>query len=85
MIKKLSAYVREYKTSAILTSLFVAMEVVLEVTIPQCMAKIIDVGLPAGDIRYVTKIGILMILMAMCSLMFGVLSGRNAAKSGAGF
>ena len=85
MIKKLSSYIREYKKPAVLTSLFVAMEVVIEVLIPQCMAKIIDVGLPSGNIGYVTKIGILMIFMAMLSLAFGVLSGRNAATAGAGF
>ena len=57
----------------------------MEVLIPQCMAKIVDVGLPSGDTGYVTKMGILMILMAIVSLLFGVASSRNAAKSGAGF
>ena len=85
MIKKLSSYVREYKLAAVLTSVFVALEVVLEIFIPQCMAKIIDIGLPNSDSAYITKIGILMIFMAMMSLFFGVASGRNAAKAGAGF
>ncbi len=85
MIKKLSSYIREYKLSAILTSLFVAVEVVLEVLIPQCMAKIVDVGLPTGDKGYVTKMGLVMIAMAAASLFCGAMSGRNAAKAGAGF
>lgn len=85
MIKKLSAYVREFKTPAILTSVLVTLEVVMEVVIPRQMAKIIDIGLPAGDISYVTKIGLFMILMAVLSLCFGIGSGVNAAKAGAGF
>ncbi len=85
MIKKLSSYVREYKLPAIMTGVFVALEVVMEVVIPQLMAKIIDVGLPNSDMGYITKIGLLMILMAMLSLLFGVGSGRCAAKSSAGF
>lgn len=85
MIKKLSSYVKEYKKAAVLTSVFVALEVVLEVLIPQCMAKIIDIGLPNSDSAFITKTGILMIFMAMMSLLFGVASGRNAAKAGAGF
>ena len=85
MIKKLSSYVREYKLPAIMTGVFVAMEVVMEVVIPQLMAKIIDVGLPNSDMGYITRIGLLMILMAMLSLLFGVGSGRCAAKSSAGF
>ena len=85
MIKKLSAYVKEYKLPAVLTSVFVALEVVMEVLIPQCMAKIIDIGLPNSDSAYITKTGILMIVMAVLSLFFGVVAGRNAAKAGAGF
>lgn len=85
MIKKLSSYVREYKLPAIMTGVFVSLEVVMEVVIPQFMAKIIDVGLPNSDMGYITKIGLLMILMAMLSLLFGVGSGRCAAKSSAGF
>ena len=85
MIKKLSAYIKEYKTAAVLTSVMVMMEVVMEVVIPRQMSKIIDIGLPGGDIGYVTKIGLIMILMAVMSLCFGVGSGLNAAKAGAGF
>ena len=85
MIKKLSAYVKEYKTAAVLTSIMVMMEVVMEVVIPRQMSKIIDIGLPGGDTGYITKIGLIMILMAVMSLCFGVGSGLNAAKAGAGF
>lgn len=85
MIKKLSAYVKEYKLPAILTSVFVMLEVITEVLIPSMMAKIIDVGLPNSDKAYITKMGVLMILTAMAALIFGVASGRNAAKSSAGF
>lgn len=85
MIKKLASYIREYKLTAVLTSVFVTLEVIMEVLIPQCMAKIIDVGLPNGDSAYITKIGLLMILMAVASLAFGVIAGVSAAKAGAGF
>lgn len=85
MIKKLSGYVKEYKFVSILTSLFVALEVIMEVIIPQCMAKIVDVGLPNSNTAYVIKLGIIMIFMTLLSLFFGISSGTNAAKAGAGF
>lgn len=85
MFKKLASYVKEYKTPSIMTSLFVALEVVMEVVIPMLMAKIIDVGLANSDVGYVVRIGVMMIIMAMLSLLFGVISGRNAAKASAGF
>lgn len=82
MIKKLSAYIKEYKSAAVLTSVLVMMEVVMEVVIPRQMSKIIDIGLPGGDTGYITKIGLIMILMAVLSLCFGIGSGVNAAKAG---
>lgn len=51
---------------------------------PWIMAKIIDVGIQNGDVRYVTRMGLLMIAMALASLTAGVLAGRFAAIAGAG-
>ena len=85
MIKKLSRYLKEYKKPAILTPIFVILEVVMEVLIPYLMAKIIDVGINNGDVQYIIKIGTFLILSAMLSLAFGMLSGRFAAKASAGF
>lgn len=44
MIKKLLSSIREYKSETILTPIFVAVEVVLEVLIPLLMADLIDFG-----------------------------------------
>ena len=85
MIKKLASYVKEYKKSAILTPIFVILEVVMEVIIPFLMANIIDVGIQNSDIDYILEMGILLIISAILSLAFGMLSGRFAAKASAGY
>ena len=85
MIKKLASYVKEYKKSAILTPIFVILEVVMEVIIPLLMANIIDVGIQNNDIDYILEMGILLIISAILSLTFGMLSGRFAAKASAGY
>ena len=85
MFKKLAKYVKEYKKSAILTPIFVILEVVMEVIIPLLMAKIIDVGIQNGDVKYIVEIGGLLIISAILSLTFGMLSGRFAAKASAGY
>ena len=85
MFKKLSKYVKEYKKSAILTPIFVVLEVVMEVIIPLLMARIIDVGIQNGDVRYIVEIGALLIISAILSLTFGMLSGRFVAKASAGY
>lgn len=85
MIKKLASYIKEYKKASILTPVFVILEVVMEVIIPMLMSKIIDIGIPNSDIKYILEIGILLTISAIMSLVFGMLSGRFAAKASSGF
>ena len=85
MIKKLLSCVREYKLPSILSPLTVSMEVLIEVLIPYLMADLIDYGINKGDMPYILKMGLFLFLCALVSLMFGVLSGRFAAKASAGF
>ena len=85
MIRELAKYIKQYKKDSILTPIFVIGEVVMEVVIPFLMAKIIDVGIQNGDLNYIFKIGIVLVVSAFLSLTFGMLSGRYAAKASAGF
>ena len=85
MLKKLASYIKEYKKDSILTPIFVVLEVVMEVIIPLLMARIIDVGIQNGDVHYILEMGVLLIVSAILSLTFGMLSGRFAAKASAGY
>ncbi len=77
--------VREYKKYAILTPIFVVLEVLMEVLIPYMMSKIIDNGIVQGDIGYILKVGFILFIMALIALYFGVKSGNYAAIAGSGF
>ena len=57
----------------------------MEVLIPYLMARIIDVGIQNSDLNYIFKIGAILVVSAILSLAFGMLSGRYAAKASAGF
>ena len=85
MIKELMKSIREYKKDSIMSPLMVTMEVIMEVIIPVLMARLIDFGIEAQNLGYIWKMGILLAVTAMISLMFGVLSGKYAAKASAGF
>lgn len=85
MLKTLSAQVKEYKKTSILTPIFVICEVIMELLIPLLMASIIDKGVSDGNMNHVFIVGGIMVLMAMFSLLFGVLNGKTAAKASAGF
>lgn len=85
MVKELMKSIREYKRDSIMSPIMVTCEVIMEVVIPMLMAKLIDYGIDAGDVHYIWKMGGILIVASMLSLMFGVLSGRFAAKASAGF
>lgn len=85
MIKELMKSIREYKKDSIMSPLMVTMEVIMEVIIPVLMARLIDFGIETQNLGYIWKMGILLAVTAMISLMFGVLSGKYAAKASAGF
>ena len=74
MIKKLANYIKDYKRQCIITPIFVVLEVVMEIIIPYLMAKIIDVGIQNNDVKYILEIGIFLIISAILSLTFGMLS-----------
>lgn len=84
-VRKLLTCVGKYKKYAILAPIVVICEGALDILIPFLMSKIIDVGIKNGDVAYVVKIGVLMIVMALASLVLGALSGRFAAVAGMGF
>ena len=85
IIKKLLKSVREYKIYAILTPIFVMVEVIMEVVLPYLMSLLIDKGVYAENMTAAFRYGGLLLLAAFIALLFGFLSAKNDAKAGAGF
>ncbi len=85
MFKTLIRNVGQFRRSAIMAPVWTALEVVMGVLIPYVTASLIDKGLMAGDIDAVWKYGGMMVGIAAVSLFFGIMSGREAARSSAGF
>lgn len=85
MIKKLWANIGEFKKDTFITPVFIMLEVIFEILIPSLMARIIDYGLEKHDINYVVRIGTLMLVLSVLSLVSGALGGKYAAAASAGF
>ena len=49
------------------------------------MAKIIDVGIMQGNLSYIVRRGLILVIMAMLALYFGIIAGKMAATAGAGY
>ncbi len=85
MLKTLSAQIGQYKRASILTPIFTSLEVVMEVLIPYVTAKLIDLGINAGDLGNVYRYGAIMLAMACLSLFFGIKAGQFSAYASSGF
>ena len=57
----------------------------MDVIIPFLLAALIDNGVEKEDINYIVKLGVILVVLALLSLLFGVLAGKFAAKASAGF
>ena len=85
MLKTLASRIREYTLAAILSPVCMIGEVYMEVRIPGIIAKIVDKGIQTGDMQVVWQQGILLVLTALCSLVFGVGSAVAASYAATGF
>lgn len=84
MVNHITAAIRDNKKASILAPIFVCFEVIFEVLIPVVMAILIDKGIDAGDQGEILRLGGILIVMAVCALIFGVLAGGAAADASAG-
>ncbi len=84
MVRTILKQIKQYRKPSMLTPLFAALEVVMEVLIPFVTAAIVDKGINKGNLQAVYRYGALMLLLAMCSLLFGILAGKYAAAASSG-
>ena len=82
-IRTLLRSLREYRRPSLLTPFFVTGEVILECFLPLVMASLVD-HLQGGALTPVVRLGIFMLVMAMFSLLFGILAARFGATAAAG-
>ncbi len=84
-IRILARCIREYKPQTILSPLFIALEVIIEVMIPFTTAKLIDNIENQCEIAVIARYGGILVLLAVLSLICGALSGHFCAVASSGF
>lgn len=84
-MRKLLPLMKKYMVFAILSPIFMIIEVLGDVIIPYLMAGIVDVGIANQDINYIVKTGIMMIVVALVAMSLGVSSSFFGASAGYGF
>lgn len=84
MIRQLAKSIREYKKASIATPILVSLEVVMECIIPFVIALLVNAIKDGCDMGVLMRYGILLILMAGLSLLFGALAGATCATASSG-
>ncbi len=85
MVKKLLGELHEFKLPSILTPICMIGEVIAEMIIPVLMGRMVDLGINGGDMAYIVKTGVIMILVALFGLLSGIGGAVFGAKASTGF
>lgn len=84
-MRKLLIYLKGYKKECILAPLFKMLEASFELMVPLVVANIIDVGIKNQDARYVIRMCMLLIFLAVIGLIASITAQFFAAKAAIGF
>ena len=82
---RFAAYLRKYRLQLIVGPAFKFTEAMLELLLPTLMALIVNRGVEAKDVRYVLKIGGLMVVLTIFGYCSAVICQRCAARASQGF
>lgn len=84
-MKTVLAQLKQYKKATFLTMIYTMIEVIMEVLLPFVTAIIIDEGLQKANMSTILRLGILMVVMAVISLLSGAMAGKYSASASSGF
>lgn len=85
MLHTLMQSIREYKRMTIISPILVVAEAAIETFIPFLMAAIIDQGIRPGNLNLVVRVGLLLLVMALFSLVMGAGASWVSSQAAAGY
>ncbi len=85
MYRTLAQSIREYKKDSLKTPVYIAIEVMMECTIPFITAQLVNQIKAGSDFGVLSRYGLVLVLMALLSLSFGTLAGMTSATASSGF
>lgn len=84
MVKRILQEIKEYKASALLTPVFMILEVAMEMFIPLLIADLVDTGVNSGNMSEIYRIGAMMLGCAVVGLFGGIMGAILGSKASAG-
>ncbi len=85
MLKLFLTHLEGYKKIAVRSPIVMVLETVCQLLLPLVMADIVDKAIPSGDVSEIFRLGVQMVVLALCSMLFGVLGAKYATFASQGF
>ena len=85
MLKDLMKCVREYKKASLQAPVLVSLEVVMECIIPFIISKLVNEIKAGCELSVIVRYGVILIVMATLSLIFGIGAGNACSTASCGF
>jgi ATP-binding cassette subfamily B protein/ATP-binding cassette subfamily C protein len=85
LVNTLRKSIRQYKNLSLLSPLFVIGEALIEMLIPYFVGILIDKGIMKGNLAYINKWGVLLLIVTLISLCLGGSASYVSAHAAAGF
>ena len=85
MLKDLMKCVREYKKASLQAPVLVSLEVVMECIIPFIISKLVNEIKAGCELSVIIRYGVVLIVMATLSLIFGIGAGKACSTASCGF
>ena len=83
-MKRVLQQIGVYRKDALLCIGLTTLEVIMEILLPFVTAQLLAEGLEASNLPAVYRYGVILVVMAFLSLIFGAAAGRFAASASAG-
>ena len=83
-MKRVLQQIGAYRKDALLCIGLTTLEVIMEILLPFVTAKLLAEGLEASNLPAVYRYGVILVVMAFLSLIFGAAAGRFAASASSG-
>ncbi len=84
-MKKILKYLKDYKKETILAPLFKMLEASFELFVPLVIAAIIDTGIENGDVPYIIRMAVILIVLAIIGFVCAITAQYFSAKAAVGF
>ena len=83
-MRKFLSYFKKYKWKAVFGSIMKLIEAVFELLNPLLVAKIVDVGVTTGDIKYIIKIGLVLLVINVVAFGLSAISQKFVSLMSSG-